>query len=102
MRWDRSLASRRRSFATAAALALTTLGGMACHTEAPAPPPREGFAITDKFFDVKSLGNNSFLLVGYRSQIARSDEGGSTWNRRCPPTRRSLTRLGFLDSKVGW
>jgi len=102
MSWDLSLASRRRSFATAAVLALATIGGTACHTAAPIPPPREGFAITDKFFDVKSLGNNSFLLLGYRSALARSDDGGAHWKKMDGPTRRSLTRLGFLDPKVGW
>jgi photosystem II stability/assembly factor-like uncharacterized protein len=102
MSWDHSLASRRRSFAIAAALALATFCGTACHKAAPEPPPREGFAITDKFFDVKSLGNNSFLLLGYRSMIARSDDGGAHWKRLESPTRRNITRLGFVDPKVGW
>lgn len=102
MSWQQSLASRRRPLAIASVLALATLGVAACHNIAPPPPPREGFALTDKFFDVKSLGNNSFLVVGYRSQMARSDDGGSHWKKLTPPTRRSMTRLGFLDGKVGW
>jgi photosystem II stability/assembly factor-like uncharacterized protein len=102
MSWDHTLASRRRSLAMAAAVALTALGAMACHSEAPPPPPREGFAITDKFFDVKSIGNNSFVLVGYRSALARTEDGGAHWKRYDGPTRRSITRLGFLDAKVGW
>jgi photosystem II stability/assembly factor-like uncharacterized protein len=102
MTWTPSLTSRRRALATAAALALTTCAGVACHTAPPVPPPREGFAITDKFFDVKSLGNNSFLLLGYRSALARSDDGGQTWKKLNPPTHRNLTRLAFLDGKLGW
>ena len=101
MRWDSSLASRRSSFAVAAALAVAILCG-ACHGDAPDPPPRAGFAITDKFFDVKSLGNKSFLLLGYRSVMARSEDGGATWKKLEAPTRRSLTRLGFADPKVGF
>jgi photosystem II stability/assembly factor-like uncharacterized protein len=102
MSWIHAMASRRRSLATATALALVALAGTACHSEAPIPPPREGFALTDKFFDVKSLGNNSFLLLGYRSMLARSEDGGAHWKKLNAPTRRSMTRLGFLDGKVGW
>jgi photosystem II stability/assembly factor-like uncharacterized protein len=102
MIWKPSLASRRRQLIMAAALVLTTLGGVACHEVPPAPPPREGFAVTDKFFDVKSLGNNSFLLLGYRSALARSNDGGQTWKKLTAPTRRNLTRLAFLDGKLGW
>jgi photosystem II stability/assembly factor-like uncharacterized protein len=103
MSWHQELASRGRSLAMAGTLALVSLGMAACHREAPAPPPREGFAITDKFFDVKSIGNDSFLLLGYRSALSRSDDGGVRWKALTPPTRRSLTRLAFLpDGKVGW
>jgi photosystem II stability/assembly factor-like uncharacterized protein len=102
MTWKPSLASRRRALTTTAALVLTTCAGVACHNVPPPPPPREGFAITDKFFDVKSLGNNSFLLLGYRSALARSDDGGQTWKKLAAPTRRNLTRLAFADGKLGW
>jgi photosystem II stability/assembly factor-like uncharacterized protein len=101
MTWKPSLGTRRGALA-ATALALATLGVTACHTPPPPPPPREGFAITDKFFDVKSIGNNSFLLLGYRSALARSDDGGKTWKKLTPPTHRNLTRLAFLDGKLGW
>jgi len=97
-----SLASRLRSLTLAGALALPALGGIACHREAVPPPPREGFSLTDKFFDVKSLGPNSFLMLGYRSSIARSEDGGKSWKRLTPPTKRNLTRLGFVDGKTGW
>src|SRR6266542_3026198 len=99
MAWKPSLTSRRRALTTAAALVLTSCVGVACHPAPPPPPPREGFAITDKFFDVKSLGNNSFLLLGYRSALARSDDGGQTWKKLAAPTRRNLTRLAFADGK---
>jgi len=83
-------------------LLATAMNQIACHREAPPPPPRTGFAITDKFFDVKSLGNNSFLLLGYRSALARSDDGGQSWKRINAPTRRNMTRMAFLDGKTGW
>lgn len=102
MMWHHKLASRRRSLAITAALAMAMAGVAACHGVAPAPPPREGFAITDKFFDVKSLGNDSFLLLGYRSLLARSDDGGATWKRLAAPTHRNMTRLAFVDGKLGW
>ena len=102
MSWHHKRASRWRSLASAGALTLACLGLGACQQESPPPPPREGFAITDKFFDVKSLGNNSFLVLGYRSLLARSDDGGGTWKRLTSPTHRNLTRLGFADGKVGW
>src|SRR5262249_15175819 len=34
--------------------------------------------------------------------LARSDDGGQTWKKLNAPTRRNLTRLAFLDGKVGW
>ncbi len=97
-----SKASGWRSLAVAGALASFALGAVACHDAPKAPPPREGFSITDKFFDVKSVGNNSFLLLGYRSALARSDDGGHTWKKLAQPTRRNMTRLGFVDGKTGW
>jgi photosystem II stability/assembly factor-like uncharacterized protein len=102
MTWNSSPASRRRSRLLMATLLAVTVAGIACHREAVPPPPRTGFAITDKFFDVKSLGNNSFLLLGYRSALARSDDGGSTWKKLAAPTRRNMTRMAFLDGKTGW
>jgi photosystem II stability/assembly factor-like uncharacterized protein len=86
----------------AGALALAALGAVACHGAAAPPPPREGFTLTDKFFDVKSVGNNSFVLLGYRSTMSRSNDGGQTWKKLNQPTKRNLTRLAFLDGKVGW
>jgi photosystem II stability/assembly factor-like uncharacterized protein len=86
----------------AGALALAALGAAACHGAPPPPPPREGFALTDKFFDVKSVGNNSFLLLGYRSAMSLSTDGGHTWKKLNQPTKRNLTRLAFFDGKVGW
>lgn len=102
MGWQDFATRSRRSRVLVSSLALVTLGIAACHNVPPPPPPRDGFALTDKFFDIKSLGNNAFLLVGYRSMIARSEDGGSHWTRLTPPTKRNITRLGFADGKVGW
>jgi photosystem II stability/assembly factor-like uncharacterized protein len=102
MTWKPPLASRLRALTTAAALVLTMFGVVACTTAPPPPPPREGFVITDKFFDVKALGNNSFILLGYRSTLSRSEDGGKTWKNLTAPTKRNLTRLAFADGKVGW
>jgi photosystem II stability/assembly factor-like uncharacterized protein len=102
MSWHHELASRGRSLAIAGTLALLTSGMVACERAAPPPPVREGFALTDKFFDVKSIGDDSFLLVGYRSMLSRSDDGGLHWKKLGQPTRRSLNRLAFVDGKLGW
>ena len=102
MSWHHKLASRGRSLGIVGALALVSLGMAACERSAAPPPAREGFALTDKFFDVKSLANDTFLLLGYRSALSRSDDGGVHWKTLPAPTRRSLTRLAFVDGKVGW
>src|ERR1044071_9504317 len=102
MTWNSSPAPRRRSLVLATGLNAITLGGIACHREAVAPPPREALAITDKFCDVKSLGTNSFLLLGYRCAMAPSEDGGLTWKKIAAPTKRNLTRMAFLDGKSGW
>ncbi len=102
MIWKAPQASRRGALAMAGALLVSTLGAIGCHTAPPPPPPREGFALTDKFFDVKSVGNKSFLLLGYRSSLSRSNDGGQTWKTLTSPTRRNMTRLGFADGKTGW
>jgi len=99
---DPILAFRRRSLAGALLLSLVTSGLVSCE-KPPAPPPETGgFRLTDKFFDVKSLGNNSFILLGYRSMMAKSDDGGANWKKLTPPTKRNLTRLAFADGKKGW
>jgi photosystem II stability/assembly factor-like uncharacterized protein len=102
MSWNSTLGCRGRALTIASAFAAVSLGLAACHQVVPEPPPRKGFAITDKFFDVESIGKNSFLLLGYRSHISRSDDGGKTWKNLKPPTDRSFTRLAFLNDKVGW
>jgi len=102
MTCNSSPASTSRPRRVAAAIVVGALALGACHREPAPPPPREGFQITDKFFDVKSLGNNTFLLLGYRSALARSEDGGQTWKRLNAPTKRNLTRLAFLDGKSGW
>jgi photosystem II stability/assembly factor-like uncharacterized protein len=74
----------------------------ACHREEKALPPAPTFAITDKFFDVKPLGNNGFLLLGYQSKLWRTDDAGGTFKKLTPPTKVSLTRMSFVDGGKGW
>lgn len=99
---ESSWASLRRPLGTLTLAWVAGLGLAACEKPAPPPPEVHGFTITDKFFDVKSLGNDGFILLGYRSALARSEDGGATWKKLPSPTKRSLTRLSFVDAKHGW
>jgi photosystem II stability/assembly factor-like uncharacterized protein len=92
--------STGRGIALVAAIGwLTALG---CK-HAPEPPPSFNvFGITDKFFDVKSVGGKSFVALGYGSKILRSDDAGATWQKAATPLKRSLTRLTFVENGKGW
>ncbi|MGH7802865.1 MAG: WD40/YVTN/BNR-like repeat-containing protein, partial [Candidatus Binatia bacterium] len=81
---------------------LTLLATAACkHTEP--PPPKSGaFSISDKFFDVKALGDGKFVMLGYRSKILRTEDSGATWKPVAQPMQRSLARLTFVDDAKGW
>jgi photosystem II stability/assembly factor-like uncharacterized protein len=74
----------------------------ACRQEEKVLPPPPMFAITDKFFDVKPLGNKSFLLLGYQSKLWRTDDAGGTFRKLNPATKVSLTRMSFVDGGKGW
>ena len=87
--------SPRRTNAVLGLALAGALGLAACHREPPPPPDPKGFRLTDKFFDVKSNGPSSFLLVGYRSQFAKSADGGATWEKTVQPTLTSFTRIKF-------
>ncbi|MGH7822749.1 MAG: WD40/YVTN/BNR-like repeat-containing protein, partial [Candidatus Binatia bacterium] len=81
---------------------LVALAFAGCQERAAPPPSFTVFGVTDKFFDVKSLGGGSFIALGYRSKVLRSDDGGATWKVHSRPWKRSLTRLSFVDANRGW
>ncbi|MGH7859380.1 MAG: WD40/YVTN/BNR-like repeat-containing protein [Candidatus Binatia bacterium] len=81
---------------------LVVLATAGCEKRAEPPPAFNVFGVTDKFFDVKSLGGGSFIALAYRSKILRSDDAGATWQVHSRPWKRSLTRLSFIDAKRGW
>jgi photosystem II stability/assembly factor-like uncharacterized protein len=60
------------------------------------------FGVSDKFFDVKAVGNDTFLALGYRSKLLRTSDGGATWKELSQPYKRSLARMSFVDSEHGW
>ncbi len=92
----------RSPLRSAMALGLFVATTVGCHKAPPPPPDVSGFRITDKFFDVKAIGEKSFLLLGYRSQMARSDDGGQSWKMLKAPAKRSFTRFTFVDGQKGW
>ena len=71
-------------------------------TGCPAAAAREGFALTDKFFDVKSVGNNSFLLLGYRSAMSPSATMAVELEEARLSRRGAIAPVWVLDGKAGW
>lgn len=91
---------RGLSVAGASLAALMTLSACEKHH---GPLPAGGvFGIADKFFDVKALGDNNFLMLGYRSKMFLTGDGGSTWKQVAQPDQRSITRVAFIDANKGW
>ncbi|TQV81512.1 WD40/YVTN/BNR-like repeat-containing protein [Aliikangiella coralliicola] len=52
--------------------------------------------------DVQSIENNRLVAVGERGHILLSDDQGESWRQVLIPTEALLTRLFFIDGKVGW
>ena len=89
--------------ALAASVLLLTGALVACQHVEPPPPKSGAFSISDKFFDVKALGEGKFVILGYRSKILRSEDNGGSWKPVAQPMKlRSLARLSFTDNNKGW
>jgi len=52
--------------------------------------------------DIKSILNDRLIAVGERGHILISDDNGSIWRQIQVPTEALLTKLYFVDGKVGW
>ena len=83
------------------ALALAVLLA-ACHEPEVPAPQFSVFGLSDKFFDVKTLGGGQFLALTYRSKVLKSTDGGQTWKKVSNPTQKNLTRMSFVDATRGW
>lgn len=91
-----------------AGLTLLIAGGVYAQDTAPAAPEvRQPIAAEIVPLAVKSIMNDveaagdSFIAVGERGQILRSQDG-QQWTQVPVPTRAMLTRVHFVDAKNGW
>lgn len=50
--------------------------------------------------DVVAVGK-SFIAVGERGVVARSEDAGTTWTGRLTPSTRTLTSVAFVNDQVG-
>ena len=97
------MSRQRTRGALALTLALVAGALAACQHKEPPPPKGGAFSISDKFFDVKALGDGKFVILGYRSRVLRSDDNGASWKQVAQPMQqRSLSRLTFVDDAKGW
>ncbi len=52
--------------------------------------------------DIKRVANNRLIAVGERGHILISDNQGDSWKQVQVSTEALLTKLFFIDQKVGW
>jgi len=87
---------RRNSSLIASALLLA-----ACHAEVEdVPLTQQSIYFSDKFFDVKALGPDRALIVGYGGKILETADGGITFTRRESGTNLALFDVAVVGGKV--
>lgn len=52
--------------------------------------------------DIKSVENGRLVAVGERGHIILSDDRGESWRQVRVPTEALLTKLYFVDERIGW
>ena len=83
-------------------LAVIVLCG-ACHSEVQeAKLESRLVGISDRFFDVKAIGAERAVIVGYAGKVLITADGGFTWTQATTGTRRALYRVQFVDASTGW
>ena len=53
-------------------------------------------------FDTAAIAPETFVMVGDRGRIYRSDDGGDRWTRVESGTKRALAAVSFPDGERGW
>jgi photosystem II stability/assembly factor-like uncharacterized protein len=69
---------------------------------APQPSIPAAKASQSLLMDIKSVAEGRLVAVGERGHIVISDDQGSNWRQTQVPTSSLLTKLFFIDQKVGW
>jgi photosystem II stability/assembly factor-like uncharacterized protein len=52
--------------------------------------------------DIVKIHNGRLLTVGERGHVLISDDNGNSWRQVQVPTQTLLTKLYFIDEKIGW
>jgi len=58
--------------------------------------------VSDKFFDVAVLDEQTVMVVGYGGKILATDNGGMSWRLVDSGTDVGLFSISFADDKHGW
>ncbi len=84
------------------ALLIIGLGLAACHAEIEEVPlASQNIYFSDKYYDVKALGPEHAVIVGYGGKILETTDGGATFTRVASGTELALYKI-FARGKQMW
>ena len=74
-----------------------------CHREPEMVPLiDQTIYITDRFYDVETIGNDRAVVVGYNGKIIETRDGGRTWAVLDSGVEDALFNVYFADDDHGW
>jgi photosystem II stability/assembly factor-like uncharacterized protein len=79
------------------------LGLLGCHREVEMLPLIERTVyVTDRFYDVASVGKDRAVVVGYAGKIIETSDGGMNWTVVPSGVDSALYSVYFADEQHGW
>jgi photosystem II stability/assembly factor-like uncharacterized protein len=78
------------------------VGLAGCHGEIQSQLSNNLITFSDKFLDVAHVKDKTFVVVGHKGRILRTEDAGKTWQEILPrPTEFSLNQVEFAGD-AGW
>lgn len=79
------------------------LSAAACHQEVDQTPLIDRkIYLTDKFYDVKTVGNDKAIIAGYGGKILVTNDGGRNWEVAKTDTDSAIYNVAMVDAQNGW
>ncbi|MBY0279389.1 hypothetical protein K2Z84_28975 [Candidatus Binatia bacterium] len=79
------------------------LSAAACHQEVDQTPLIDRkIYLTDKFYDVKTIGKDKAIVVGYGGKIIVTNDGGRNWEVAKTDTDSAVYNVAMVDEQNGW
>ena len=94
---------RARRWIKSALLTMAAVATVGCHGSGDWEPlSSQKIYVSDRFYDLATLGEKSALVVGYNGKVLKTADAGVTWEVIDSGSPNALYSVGFVDEKIGW